>query len=406
MPTFSYRAMTGNGQYKQGSLDADSLRHARQLLREQALIPIELAEIEARLQGKTEWAFWRKPRIGTEELALLTRQLSTLVAAAIPLEEALKAVAQQTENARISQLVSAVRSRVMAGHSLAAGLALSPTAFSDLYCAMVAAGEKSGRLDTVLNRLADYTEQQQKLKNRLFQALVYPLILTLVAFGVITILLVTVVPSVVEQFVHMKQILPLSTRVLMSISDLMHDYGLVLLLLAIGLGAYWRHWLKKKAHRRRYHAALLKLPVIGQVCRGLNSARFARTLSILNASTVPLLDAIEISGEVLTNDEARARIGEAKALVREGGSLHGALQRTRMFPPMMLHMIAAGERSGELDNMLARAADNQDSEFENQVSITLSIFEPALVVGMAVIVLFIVLSILQPILQLNTLMSH
>jgi general secretion pathway protein F len=405
MSAFAYQALDAKGRRKEGVIEADSARQARQALRDQGLTPLALTEAVEQVRQQTQSRSWLQPRITTSELALLTRQLATLVAAALPIEEALKAVAQQTEKAKLSTLIAAVRTKVLEGHSLADGLSAFPSVFDQLYRAMVAAGEKSGHLDTVLDRLADYTEQRQQMKSKLLQAMIYPIILTLVAISVIAILLATVVPKVVEQFIHMKQQLPFSTRFLMGASDLVRDYGLWFLLLTAILLICWGSWVKKPLNRRQYHAMLLRLPVIGRVSRGLNTARFARTLSILNSSAVPLLDGMRISGEVLSNDEAKIRVAEAAERVREGGSLRASLEQTKLFPPMMLHMIASGERSGELDNMLERAADNQDREFESQVNIALSIFEPALVVSMAVIVLFIVLAILQPILQLNNMIG-
>lgn len=406
MAAFAYQALDANGRRKEGMIEADSPRQARQLLREQGLTPVELTEASEKVKQQTQRKSWLQPRVSTAELALLTRQLATLVAAALPVEEALKAVSQQTEKAKISTLIAAVRSKVLEGHSLADGMSAFPYVFDQLYRAMVAAGEKSGHLDTVLNRLADYTEQRQQMKTKLLQAMIYPVILTLVAISVIAILLATVVPKVVEQFVHMKQELPFSTRFLMGASDIVRDYGLWAVLLIALLLVIWRQWLAKPENQRRYHAMLLRMPVIGRVSRGLNTARFARTLSILNSSAVPLLEGMSISGEVLSNHEAKIRLQAASERVREGSSLRAALEQTKLFPPMMLHMIASGERSGELDSMLERAADNQDREFESQVNIALSIFEPALVVSMAVVVLFIVLAILQPILQLNNMIGQ
>jgi general secretion pathway protein F len=406
MSAFAYQALDAKGRRKEGMVEADSPRQARQMLREQGLTPVALTEAVEQVRQQTNSSNWLKPRISSGELALLTRQLSTLVAAALPIEESLKAVSQQTEKAKLSTLIAAVRTKVLEGHSLAEGLSVFPTVFDQLYRAMVAAGEKSGHLDIVLERLADYTEQRQQMKSKLLQAMIYPIILTLVAISFIAILLATVVPKVVEQFIHMKQQLPFSTRFLMAASDLVRDYGLIFLLVAASALIFWGNWVKKPINRRRYHALLLRLPIIGKVSRGLNTARFARTLSILNSSAVPLLDGMRISGEVLSNDEAKIRMSEASERVREGSSLRSSLEQTKLFPPMMLHMIASGERSGELDSMLERAADNQDREFESQVNIALSVFEPVLVVSMAVIVLFIVLAILQPILQLNNMIGR
>ena len=405
MAAYEYQALDGKGRRKQGVLEADSARQVRQQLREMGLTPLEVSETVEKARREATGFSLLRPSMSTADLALITRQLSTLVAAALPIEESLKAVAEQCEKPKQRTLISAVRGKVLEGHALAEAMGTFPSIFDQLYRAMVAAGEKSGHLEKVLNRLADYTEQRQQMKNKLLQAMIYPIVLTLVAVGVIAILLSSVVPKVVEQFVHMKQQLPLSTRLLMGASDFVRDYGFgLVLLLALALVAF-RWWNGKPERRIRYHAVLLRLPVIGRVARGINTARYARTLSILNSSAVPLLEGMRISGEVLTNDYARARLVEASERVREGSSLRAALEQTKLFPPMMLHMIASGERSGELDSMLERAADNQDREFESQVNLALGVFEPALVVSMAAIVLFIVMAILQPILELNNMVS-
>lgn len=405
MPAFSYLALDGKGKTKKGVIEADSPKQARSALREQSLTPLEV-EVSAQAENKKAASgFSFKRGISTADMALLTRQLATLIAASLPLEESLKAVAEQSELPRLKNMILAVRSRVVEGHTLAESFAEFPHVFDDLYCAMVASGEKSGHLDKVLNRLADYTEQRQKMNSQLTQAMIYPVMLTLVAIGVVSLLLTSVVPKVVGQFEHMGQELPQITQILIAISDFVSDYGLYMLVIIVALVVVAKRVLKIPRYRLAFDTRVLSMPIIGKVSKGINTARFARTLSILNASAVPLLESMSIAGQVLTNMYAREQVLAATARVREGASLRAALTETKLFPPMMLHMIASGEQSGELGPMLERAADNQDTQFESQVTIALGVFQPMLVVSMSFVVLFIVMAILQPILSLNQMVS-
>lgn len=403
MAAFAYKAMDANGKSKSGVLEGDNARQIRQQIREQGLIPLELEQV-AEQEKKTEASFSLfKAKISAGELALLTRQMATLIESALPIEEALLAVAEQCEKPRHKNMMMAVRSKVVEGHGFADALSEFPYVFDNLFRAMVAAGEKSGHLDTVLNRLADYTENRERTRNQIIQALVYPLIMMVVAVGVVIMLLVKVVPTIVGQFDQMGQDLPTITNILIAISDGVQNYGVyAAIALAIIIFLIAR-LLAIPRMRMKYHKKLLRMPFVGRLTRSTNTARFARTLSILTASAVPLLESMRIAGNVLENLHLKEAVKEAASKVKEGSSLRNALEKTKMFPPMMMHMIASGERSGELQQMLARAADNQDREFESTVSISLKIFEPVLIVSMAGVVLFIVLAILMPILALNSL---
>lgn len=408
MAAFDYQAVDKNGKTKKGVIEGDTPRQVRALLRDQGLMPLEVtATLSKGKSGKkgSQAGARAAGKVSASELALITRQLATLVESGLPLEESLMAVAEQCEKNRIKSMVMGVRSKVTEGYGLAESMAEYPKVFNRLYRAMVAAGEKSGHLDKVLNRLADYTEQRQQMRSQLIQALVYPIIMTVVAVGVIAILLTAVVPKIVGQFEHMGENLPGTTQFLIASSDFLRDYGLFIVMFFALVTLGFAQLLKRPDFQLKFHQNTLKIPGVGKVARGINTARFARTLSILTASAVPLLESMKISGEVLDNLFIKQQVKAATDKVREGASLRVSLEQTKLFPPMMLHMIASGEKSGQLEHMLGRAADNQDREFEALVSISLKAFEPALMIAMAGIVLFIVMAILQPILQLNNLVG-
>ncbi|MBE1300459.1 MAG: type II secretion system protein GspF [Alteromonadaceae bacterium] len=402
MAAFGYKALNAKGKQVDGILEGDNPRQIRQQLRDKGLIPLEVepATVKERKDSKGFQLF--KPKISSSDLALLTRQLATLVESALPLEEALLAVAEQSEKPRQKNMMMAVRSRVVEGHSLAEAMAEFPHIFDQLFCAMVAAGEKSGHLDTVLERLADYTEKKQQTQSKIVQAMVYPTIMVTVALVIVTLLLTYVVPKIVGQFDTMGQELPAITQFLIALSEWVKAYVVHVIVAIFLVIVTFNHLMKRDAFRLKAHQILLRLPVAGKVIKGLNTSRFASTLSILTASAVPILEGMRIAGQVLLNEHVKKLILESAVMVQEGSSLKVALGKTRVFPPMMMHMIASGEKSGELQQMLSRAASNQDREFEMQVNIALSILSPMLILAMAGIVFFIVIAILLPIVSLNS----
>lgn len=405
MAAFEYKALDAKGRQKKGVLEGDTARQIRQQLREQGMIPVEVVQTHEREKKKASGGFQLRRGISTTELSLITRQLATLVQASMPLEECLKAVAEQSEKPRLKNMLLAVRSRVVEGYTLSDSMAEYPHIFDQLFRAMVAAGEKSGHLDTVLNRLADYTENRQKMRSKLMQAMIYPTMLTIIAIAVVAFLLATVVPKIVDQFVQMGQQLPTITEVLLAASDFVQNWGLVVLLVIAALFMIIKMALKRPDFRLKWDRWVMRLPVIGKVARGLSTSRFARTLSICTSSAIPLLEGMKVASDVMTNTWVNQQIREAADKVREGSSLRVSLEQTKLFPPMMLHMIASGERSGELEQMLTRAADNQDRDFESLVNMALGIFEPLLIVAMAGIVMFIVIATLMPIIALNNMVG-
>ncbi|WP_271409325.1 type II secretion system inner membrane protein GspF [Pseudomonas sp. Q1-7] len=402
MAAFEYLAMCGAGRKSRGVQEADSERQVRQMLRERNLIPLQVKPARgSRRQGAATSA----RGLGPAELALLTRQLATLVQAALPLEEVLAAVAAQCEKRSQQSMVLAIRARVLEGHGLARAMADFPRAFPPLYRATVAAGERAGHLGQVLLQLADYTEARQAARQQIQLAMLYPSILLLAAFGIVGFLLGFVVPDVVKVFVDSGQELPALTRGLIASSAALRDYGLLLLVLLAALGGAARLALRKPALRLRWHRAQLRIPVVGKVIRASNCTRFISTLAILGRSGVPLVDALEIAAEVVANQQIRTGLKDVARAVREGGGLTRALEQSGHFPPMMLYMIASGERSGELDSMLDRAARQQEAQLANRIAMLVGLFEPAMLVFMGASVLLIVLAILMPILSLNQLIT-
>jgi len=399
-----YVALDSAGKEKKGVLEGDTARQVRQLLRERALVPLEVSEV-AEKESARQLSVGLRRGFSATELALVTRQLATLVNSGMPLEETLQAVAQQTEKPRTQSILLGVRARVMEGHTLADGLEEFPQAFPEIYRATVSAGEQSGHLDAVLERLADYTETRQALRQRITNALVYPIVLVLMSLGIIAFMLSYVVPQVVGVFETTGAELPILTRLLIGISDFLREWWWLLIaaIAAVAFGM-WR-LLKIEGPRRRYHRLLLRLPLIGRITRGVNTARFTRTLSILAGSGVPVLEALKISAEVIMNIPMREAVQEASLRVREGGAISRSLAASRLFPPMTIHLISSGESSGQLEQMLGRAADNQEREMDGLITTMMGIMEPLLIVFMGGVVLTIVLAILLPIFQINNLIQ-
>ncbi|WP_435248187.1 type II secretion system inner membrane protein GspF [Vibrio sp. nBUS_14] len=405
MAAFEYKALDAKGKSKKGSIEADNARQARQRIKELGLMPVEMTEAKAKTAKDDQPSTSFKRGISTPDLALITRQISTLVQSGMPLEECLKAVAEQSEKPRIRTMLLAVRSKVTEGYSLADSLSDYPHIFDELFRAMVAAGEKSGHLDAVLERLADYAENRQKMRSKLLQAMIYPVVLVVFAVTIVSFLLATVVPKIVEPIIQMGQELPQSTQFLLASSEFIQNWGIQLLVLTIGVIALVKTALKKPGVRLSWDRKLLSIPLIGKIAKGINTSRFARTLSICTSSAIPILEGMKVAVDVMSNHHVKQQVLQASDSVREGASLRKALDQTKLFPPMMLHMIASGEQSGQLEQMLTRAADNQDQSFESTVNIALGIFTPALIALMAGLVLFIVMATLMPMLEMNNLMS-
>ena len=398
MPAYQYTAVDASGKQHKGVLEGDSARQIRQQLRDKQWIPINVDAVESKDKKQSTSVFRKK--FTAYDLALMTRQLSVLVAAGIPLEEALHAVTKQNEKAHIKNLMASVRSKVMEGHSLAQAMQQS-SSFPDLYIATIAAGERSGHLDLILDQLADYTENRFAMQKKIQAAMVYPIILMLMSFAIVMGLMTYVVPDIVKTFDQNKDALPWITVALMKSSDFIRQAWPFMLVFS-GLGIFLLiRFLRTSAGHYAFDRLTLKLPLFGKLSKGINAARFSSTLSILTQSGVPLVDALKIGAAVSNNWVIRDAVNVAAEKVTEGGNLGTQLERCGYFPPMMVQMIKSGETSGELDRMLDRASTMQDREVTTLISTLLALLEPLMLVVMAGIVLVIVIAVMLPIVNMN-----
>ena len=398
MPAYQFTALDAAGKQQKGVLEGDSARQIRQQLRDKALIPVSVDPVEQK--DKHSSKTWFQKQITAYDLALLTRQLSVLVAAAIPLEEAIRAVGKQSEKTHVQNLLMSVRSKVLEGHSLAQGLQQSGR-FPELYIATIAAGERSGHLDLILDQLADYTENRFAMQKKIQGAMIYPIIMMLMSFAIVMGLMTYVVPDIVKTFDQSKGALPWITVVLMKASEFIRVAWPFLLVFSVLGFALLGRFLNTTAGHYAFDRMTLKLPLLGKLSRGINAARFASTLSILTQSGVPLVDALKIGAAVSNNWVIRDAVNVAAERVTEGGNLASQLERCGYFPPMMVQMIKSGEASGELDRMLERAATMQDREVTTLISTLLALLEPLMLVVMASIVLVIVIAVMLPIVNMN-----
>lgn len=413
MAAFDYVALDAKGKELKGVVEGDSAKQVRQLLRDKSLMPLEITESKQKAQGKQgsghgeglNKPLFLQRSISTTELALLTRQLATLIQAALPLDETLSAVANQTDKPRIRSMLYAIRSRVLEGHSLAMGLADYPKVFPELYRATVDAGEQSGHLDTVLERLADYTESRQEIQGKVRQALIYPAFLSMFAIAIVVFMMTSIVPQVVSVFEDTGQELPGLTISLIAMSDFVVDYGMFILVVAVAAFIGFQVLLTKPAFVMKYHLFLFRLPVVQRLVRGLNAALFTRTFSILTGSGVSILEAMKISAKVVANLPMRAAILEATDRVREGTGIKNSLEHSKLFPSMTLQLIASGENSGNLEEMLERASVQLEREQVTLIAYIVGILEPVIILAMGLMVLLIVLGILLPIFDLNALVK-
>lgn len=403
MAAFEYLALDQNGREQKGILEGDSARQIRSQLREQGLSPLTVDESnkKEKTSGSDNATGRFRGSLKTAELSLIIRQIATLTSAGTPLEESLAATAKHSEKNKVKSLLLTVRSKVMEGHSFAEALSQYPKVFPEMFRATVSAGEQSGHLDGVLERLADFSEDRQSTEATVKKALVYPVFLVVISIAIVGLMLAVVVPKVVETFDDLGQELPGITLALIAASDFVQAWGVVVVIAAIVAIIAFNRAMVSETFKFKVHKFILQLPIAGKLVRSANAASFARTLSILAASGVPVLEALDIASQVISNRPMRQAVLEASAKVREGTSLSRALENSRQFPPMLLHLIASGEGSGRLGFMLEKAASHLEREQDTAVSSALGILQPTIVLIMGAAILAIVLGILLPIFELN-----
>lgn len=401
MAGYRYEAMNGEGGVISGVIQADTIRHARTLLRDKGLTPLDVAEVTSEAPAIRGLSLRRG--VSTAQLSLMTRQFASLMSAEVSLSKALGALIKQTESPRMAQVLAGVRGKVLEGASLAVAMRDYPKVFPDLYRSLVAAGEKSGKLDDTLLKLADYVERTHELKRKTGLALIYPVIMTVVALMVVSGLLVYVIPKVAKVFAHTHQALPWLTRFFIFLSDGIRSYGIygAVALVAAGFGI--RVLLRDEARRHVWHAWLLKTPLVGDLVRTANSARLASTLSIQLGSGVPLSSALDSTSGVITNLPMRKALNEAGEMVMEGGTLSKALEKSGLFPPILVYFVANGEETDRLGVMLEKAARQQSTELSHRLTALTSVLEPVMTLAMGVMVLIIVLAVLLPIFEMSQL---
>lgn len=401
MPAFEYRALDDRGKVRKGMLEADSNRQVRQQLRGQGWVPLDVEEAHGKTGGGLLSRFSRQGRLSASELALVTRQLSTLLRSGMPVEQSLAAVARQSGRAHVERVVLGVRSKVMEGHSLAASLTEYPRAFSEMFRATVAAGEQSGHLEQVTEQLADYLETRQDTGRTVMQSLLYPGFILVFSIVIIVFLMTFVVPRMMEVFARHEEGLPFLTRLLIGTSDFFRDWIWLVVLVIAALIIGFARAMRRPEFRMAVHQRLASMPLVGGLLRAADSARLASTLGILSRSGVPLVEALAISSQVVTNLAIRDAVKDSAARVREGGSLSKAMERSGHFPMMMVQMIASGESSGELDRMLTRAAEYQERELGVVVNTIVGLLGPLMLLLMAGLVVVIVLAMMLPVLEMN-----